>query len=202
VDVDGARVVRVNDLKLRVVLEDLCLAAVDVGFRGVLRRLGYLNAWDFMGGVLHRPLARKEIDWLFVQPLGANLSRLTLTVTRDKLSDLHPADLANIISQLPHQKFRYELPTRRAGEALGDGTKDSSHVLSQLEARCRRRAGGVHADRPPTCWPDFPTERPRSCCPHGSGRRRCRSCWSTDNSAGSLMNNEYLSSRPTPWTTP
>ena len=90
VDVDGARVVRVNDLKLMMVLDDLCLAAVDVGFRGVLRRLGYLKAWDFLGGVLHNPLARKEIDWLFVQPLGANLSRLTLTVTRDKLFRFMP----------------------------------------------------------------------------------------------------------------
>jgi len=82
VDVDGARVVRVNDLKLALASGGLCLSAVDVGFRGILRRLGYLNAWDFLGGVLKRKLAPKEIDWLLVQPLDANLSQLTLTVTR------------------------------------------------------------------------------------------------------------------------
>ena len=88
VDVDGARVVRVNDLKLALTGGGLCLSAVDVGFRGILRRLGYLKIWDFVGGALHRPLSPKEIDWLLVAPVEANLSQLTLTVTRDKLSDM------------------------------------------------------------------------------------------------------------------
>jgi sporulation protein YlmC with PRC-barrel domain len=69
VDVDGAKVVRVNDLKLALGDGNLCLAAVDVGFRGILRRLGYLRAWDWLGGAFHRRLASREIDWLLVQPL-------------------------------------------------------------------------------------------------------------------------------------
>lgn len=138
VDVDGAKVVRVNDLKLTHCEAGLCLASVDVGFRGILRRLGYLRAWDFFGGVLHRPLGAKEIDWLLVQPLEQNLSRLTLTVTRDKLSDLHPADLANIIAQLPHRNISAVLTSidvEAAGEAMGEMEPEvSSRVLAQLES--------------------------------------------------------------------
>ena len=41
VDVDGAKVVRVNDIKLGNLNQKLCIFSVDIGFRGLLRRLGY-----------------------------------------------------------------------------------------------------------------------------------------------------------------
>jgi len=200
VDVDGARVVRVNDLKLRAMQGNLCLAAVDVGFRGVLRRLGYLEAWDYLGGVLHRPLARKEIDWLFVQPLGANLSRLTLTVTRDKLSDLHPADLAHIISQLPHQNVSAvlnSLDMEAAGEALGEmEPEDSSRVLSQLESSL---AADVLEEMPPDEAADVLAElsddKAQELLSHmdpEDAEKVQELLEHEDDSAGGLMNNEYL----------
>lgn len=200
VDVDGARVVRVNDLKLKPMLDDLCLAAVDVGFRGVLRRLGYLGAWDAVGSALHRPLARKEIDWLFVQPLGANLSRLTLTVTRDKLSDLHPADLAHIISQLPHQNVSAVLNSLDmdvAGEALGEmEPEDSSRVLGQLESAL---AADVLEEMPPDEAADvlaeFSEEKAQELLSHmdpEDAEKVQELLEHEDDSAGGLMNNEYL----------
>ncbi|MDO9082242.1 MAG: CBS domain-containing protein [Humidesulfovibrio sp.] len=200
VDVDGARVVRVNDLKLTPVLDSLCLATVDVGFRGVLRRLGYLKAWDFLGGVLHRPLARKEIDWLLVQPLGANLSRLTLTVTRDKLSDLHPADLAHIIAQLPHQNISevlHSLDMEAAGEALGEmEPEDSSRVLSQLDSS---HAADVLEEMPPDEAADLLAELPeykaQELLAHmdpEDAEKVQELLEHEDDSAGGLMNNEYL----------
>jgi len=200
VDVDGARVVRVNDLKLMPMLDNLCLAAVDVGFRGVLRRLGYLKAWDLMGGVLHRPLGRKEIDWLFVQPLGANLSRLTLTVTRDKLSDLHPADLAHIIAQLPHQNVSAVLNSLDmdvAGEALGEmEPEDSSRVLSQLESA---HAADVLEEMPPdeaadllAEYSDEKAQELLSYMDPEDAEKVQELLEHEDDSAGGLMNNEYL----------
>jgi magnesium transporter len=200
VDVDGARVVRVNDLKFSVRHDDLFLATVDVGFRGVLRRLGYLKAWDFLGGVLHRPLERKEIDWLLVQPLGANLSRLTLTVTRDKLSDLHPADLAHILAQLPHQNISAVLNSLDmdvAGEALGEmEPEDSSRVLSQLESSL---AADVLEEMPPDEAADvlaeFSDEKAQELLSHmdpEDAEKVQELLEHEDDSAGGLMNNEYL----------
>ncbi|MBA4357976.1 MAG: magnesium transporter MgtE, partial [Desulfovibrio sp.] len=178
----------------------LCLATVDVGFRGVLRRLGYLKAWDFLGGVLHRPLARKEIDWLLVQPLGANLSRLTLTVTRDKLSDLHPADLAHIIAQLPHQNISevlHSLDMEAAGEALGEmEPEDSSRVLSQLDSS---HAADVLEEMPPDEAADLLAELPeykaQELLAHmdpEDAEKVQELLEHEDDSAGGLMNNEYL----------
>ena len=200
VDVDGARVVRVNDLKLTPMLDNLCLTTVDIGFRGVLRRLGYLKAWDFLGGVLHRPLARKEIDWLLVQPLEANVSRLTLTVTRDKLSDLHPADLAQIISQLPHQNISemlHSLDMEAAGEALGEmEPEDSSRVLSQLDSS---HAADVLEEMPPDEAADvlgeLSDEKAQELLAHmdpEDAEKVQELLEHEDDSAGGLMNNEFL----------
>jgi len=200
VDVDGARVVRVNDLRLIPAQGELCLSMVDIGFRGVLRRLGYLKAWDFLGGVLNRKLARKEIDWLLVQPLGANLSRLTLTVTRDKLSDLHPADLANIIAQLPHQNVSavlHSLDMEAAGEALGEMEPEvSSRVLSQLESS---HAADVLEEMPPDEAADVLAELSDEKAQELLAQMDPEDAEKVqelleheDDSAGGLMNNEYL----------
>jgi len=200
VDVDGARVVRVNDLKFALAKDGLCLSAVDVGFRGILRRLGYLRIWDFLGGVLHRQLAPKEIDWLLVQPLEANLSQLTLTVTRDKLSDLHPADLANIIAQLPHGNVSAVLNSidvEAAGEAIGEMEPEvSSRVLSQLESS---HAADVLEEMPPDEAADVLAELSDEKAQELLAQMDPEDAEKVqelleheDDSAGGLMNNEYL----------
>jgi CBS domain-containing protein/sporulation protein YlmC with PRC-barrel domain len=200
VDVDGAKVVRVNDLKLALAQGNLCLAAVDVGFRGILRRLGYLKAWDMVGGALHRRLEPREIDWLLVQPLGDNLTQLTLTVTRDKLSDLHPADLANIIAQLPHQDVSAvvsSLDVEAAGEALGEmEPEDSSRVLAQLESE---HAADVLEEMPPDEAADvlaeFSDEKAQELLSHmdpEDAEKVQELLEHEDDTAGGLMNNEFL----------
>lgn len=204
VDVDGARVVRVNDLKLALTGGGLCLSAVDVGFRGILRRLGYLKAWDVVGRALRKPLAPKEIDWLLVAPVEANLSQLTLTVTRDKLSDMHPADLANIISQLPHQNVTAVLNSidlEAAGEAMGEMEPEvSSRVLSQMESA---HAADVLEEMPPDEAADVLAELPDEKAQELLAQMDPEDAEKVqelleheDDSAGGLMNNEYLFVRP------
>jgi len=204
VDVDGAKVVRVNDLKLALTGSGLCLSAVDVGFRGILRRLGYLKAWDFLGGALHRQLGPKEIDWLLVAPLESNLSQLTLTVTRDKLSDMHPADLANIIAQLPHRNVSAVLNSidlEAAGEAIGEMEPEmSSRVLSQLESA---HAADVLEEMPPDEAADvlaeLSDEKARELLAQmdpEDAEKVQELLEHEDDSAGGLMNNEFLFVHP------
>src|SRR5213594_3579089 len=67
VDTSGAKVVRVNDLHfLRVPTGDLHLVHVDVGFRGLVRRLG----WSTTMG------KEQLISWRYVQPLALAGRRL------------------------------------------------------------------------------------------------------------------------------
>ena len=100
VDVHGAKVERVNDLQFVKSNGKLMLVQVDVGLRGLLRRLGLegpvvrFTEWFFE----YTPKER-FIAWNYVQPL-ADPDRLRLQIPQSKLSDLHPADLADIIEDM------------------------------------------------------------------------------------------------------
>jgi flagellar motility protein MotE (MotC chaperone)/sporulation protein YlmC with PRC-barrel domain len=135
VDVNGAKVVRVNDLKLGLHGDNLCLISVDVGFRGLLRRMGYEKVWAKM----QKEIPQREISWQFVGHLEANAARLTLTMAREQISEMHPADLAHIISRLPRQNIKTvlnSLDDETAGEAIHELEPElRSRVISELESR-------------------------------------------------------------------
>jgi magnesium transporter len=134
VDVNGAKVVRVNDLKLGRHKNALCLVSVDVGFRGLLRRMGYERLW----GLLQREIPEREISWQFVGHLEANAARLTLTMAREQIAEMHPADLAHIISRVPRQNIQAVLNTlddETAGEAIHELEPElRSRVISELDS--------------------------------------------------------------------
>jgi magnesium transporter len=138
VDVNGAKVVRVNDLKLGSYKEHLCIFFVDIGFRGLLRRLGYEPLGEKLAGILKKQLPHQHISWEYVQLLEMNLSRLTLTVAREQMQELHPADLAHIISQIPTKNIQAvlnSLDTETAGEAIHELEPElRSRVISQLDS--------------------------------------------------------------------
>ncbi|MCX5863120.1 MAG: CBS domain-containing protein [Desulfomonile sp.] len=100
VDVHGAKVERVNDLHFCKSNGKLVLDQVDVGLRGILRRLGFENAIiRFSKWFFDYDLKEKFISWHFVQPL-ADFNRLRLQIAQSQLQDLHPADLADIIEDM------------------------------------------------------------------------------------------------------
>jgi len=104
VDTHGAKILRVNDLHLLKVNYSLRLVHVDVGLRGLMRRVGLEKAMDkFLRFFLDYHLSDHLIPWRFVQPLSSpDLLRLKITQTR--LAQLHPADLADIIEDLDIHK--------------------------------------------------------------------------------------------------
>lgn len=138
VDVNGAKVVRVNDLKLGSYKDHLCIFFVDIGFRGLLRRLGYEHFGERLAALLNRQLPHQHISWEYVQLLEMNLSRLTLTVAREQMKEMHPADLAQIISRIPTKNIQAvinSLDTETAGEAIHELEPElRSRVISQLDS--------------------------------------------------------------------
>ena len=101
VDTDGRRLVRVNDVQLERTSPEgpYCLAGVDVGTLGLLRRLGVENPAATVLKVLKRESPQTIIPWSDVAPLQAQ-EPLRLRVSRDRISELHPADIAAIVSEL------------------------------------------------------------------------------------------------------
>jgi len=91
VDIDGVRIVRVNDLKIGNFQEKMCILGIDISFNGILRRLG-LEKLDFLG-----LFKATLIEWRKVQPIHGRLQLKTLA---DGLVKLHPADLANLVEKL------------------------------------------------------------------------------------------------------
>ncbi len=91
VDIEGARVVRVNDLRLNKIKGDTNVVAIDISFKGLLRRLGF--SWADVFNILKVNL----IDWTKAQAVEGGVKIQTLA---KELDTLHPADLANIIEDL------------------------------------------------------------------------------------------------------
>lgn len=63
VDAENARVVRVNDLQLEESGGQLRLLGAEVGWRGLLRRIGIEGPIARVAGLLGRPLARRVVPW-------------------------------------------------------------------------------------------------------------------------------------------
>lgn len=101
VDTEGRRVVRVNDLQIIRPNGHYCLAAVDVGSLGLARRLGAERIVERVATRLGRPVPGVVIPWRDVAPVESG-APIRLRISRDRLSHLHPADIANIVSELDY----------------------------------------------------------------------------------------------------
>ena len=108
ISTSGYKLVRVNDLQLLVDSSskdnpNLWLVHIDIGFKGLIRRLGWLNVVNaVVRWLLGRDLKDKFVSWKFVQATAtANVyGSMHLQVDSSKLSDFHPADLADVLEEL------------------------------------------------------------------------------------------------------
>ena len=99
IDTDGVRVVRVNDLELVRVNSHFYVANVDIGGWGLLRRLGLAQLMQKITTRLGLRFSQGVISWDNVELLPGD-QPMRLKVPGDKITALHPADLAEIISDL------------------------------------------------------------------------------------------------------
>src|ERR1700756_590612 len=128
IDTQGRKVVRVNDVDLAEQKTngnvELRLTQVDVGLPGAVRRLlqGVL-APGFIRK-LQNPLPQRTIRWEFVNLIEPDpLRRVKLRITHEKLEDLHPADLAEIMEELSaseRQSIIASLDEQTAAAVLGE----------------------------------------------------------------------------------
>ncbi|HEX7490549.1 MAG TPA: CBS domain-containing protein [Candidatus Limnocylindrales bacterium] len=137
VDIDGRKVVRVNDLRLDEVEGSLHLVAVDVGAAGLLRRLGIEGPWRTIAHGLGRGVPERYIDWEDVDPVERSIASVRLRVPHQGLAELHPADLATIIDQLSRSDrvgVIEALNDEAAADAIGEMEPETQvEVLEDLE---------------------------------------------------------------------
>jgi magnesium transporter len=99
IDTDGARVVRVNDLELLRVNGTLYVGNVDIGPMGILRRIGLAGVTNQIVSTFKLPLPQTFISWDDVELLRHD-PFMRLRVPVESISELHPADVAEIISDM------------------------------------------------------------------------------------------------------
>ncbi len=94
IDVDGRRVIRVNDLQLAPSPSGYRVIAVDVSPHGLLRRLG-VRRLGTPGPLL---------DWADVEYFASDAPAVRLKVSHERLSRLHPTDIARLVESVSYQK--------------------------------------------------------------------------------------------------
>ena len=135
VDTEGRRVVRVNDVQLARVDNQFRVTGVDVAGRGLLRRLGVERPVDAITQIVGKSLPEGVIPWKDVAHLAEEDS-LHLRVSRDKISQLPPADIAAILDDID-QPTTQALLGGMEDQVLADALEESPMevqiaVLSQL----------------------------------------------------------------------
>ncbi|MFL5655913.1 MAG: magnesium transporter [Ktedonobacteraceae bacterium] len=158
VDTQGFRVVKVNDLKLAQIKKTVRLVGVDISLSGLLRRLGILTPVERVTNMLPMRLSERTITWNYVEPIqmvtagagtgqlalagagagvGGVVPQVQLSVSHNKLADLHPADIADILEQLDVEEagaMLGRLDTETAADALSEVEAPLQHeILSELD---------------------------------------------------------------------
>jgi CBS domain-containing protein len=135
VDVDGRKLVRVNDLVIEVLPSGVYLVAVDVGLEGLLRRLDLEKPLAAILKAFKRPIPSKLILWKEVEAVDFPRMEIKLSTAYSKLATFHPSDLADILEDLDHNSqmaLFQSLDEERAADVLEEMEPEAQ--VSLLEA--------------------------------------------------------------------
>ncbi len=125
VDLNGRKLVRVNDVRLVQLTEGTFVVAVDIGLEGLLRRIGIAKPAKYLFTLFGQAMPAKFILWEDVEAVDFSNLNIKLSKTYSKLQTLHPSDLADIIEELGKQN-RTEVFSALNEEQAAD-------VLEELE---------------------------------------------------------------------
>lgn len=100
VDLNGRKLVRVNDVRLVTIATGTFAIAVDIGIEGLLRRIGISQPIKKILSIFHISMPAKFILWDDVQAIDFSNLNIKLSKSYAKLHMLHPSDLADILEDL------------------------------------------------------------------------------------------------------
>ncbi|HWX36367.1 MAG TPA: CBS domain-containing protein [Steroidobacteraceae bacterium] len=142
IDTNGRKVVRVNDIDLSEQRTngnvEMRITQVDVGVKGAVRRLLQGIVPPMAIRRLEQRLPPRSIRWAFVNLIEPDpLRRVKLRMSSQKLTELHPADLAEIMEELSpaeRQGIIDSLPEDTAAEAIAELDKRlQTQVVEKLD---------------------------------------------------------------------
>jgi magnesium transporter len=207
VDTYNHKVIRVNDIHLLKIDRELMVAHVDIGLRGLVRRLGWEKAIDLALKFINprsNYLKKDDIvSWKYIQPVSINSSGMTmkLSVSQKQLLSIPAADLGEIMQDL---NFNQRMALFRALDVKTKARifenlefNDQKAILEELD---KKEAALVVTNMSSDEATDLLGKLPRNTVENiltlmGSDRAKKLSTllgYSSD-SAGGLMTTEYVS---------
>jgi sporulation protein YlmC with PRC-barrel domain len=205
IDTKGRKVVRVNDVDLTEQRNngsvELRLTQVDVGLPGAVRRLLQGVVAASMVRKLQRKLPQRTIRWEFVNLIEPDpLRRVKLRITHEKLEDLHPADLAEIMESLSaaeRQGIISSLDEEMAGKVLAElDERLTTQIVEKLDPE---KAADILEEMAPDAAADLLAELPKETSEElldempGQEAEDVRELLAFDPStAGGMMNTDFV----------
>jgi CBS domain-containing protein len=121
INVDGARLVRSNEIELARLEGWYRVVGVDIGLRGLVRRLVPRTLALSVG-------TSSFLDWASVEPFTGHVPSVRLRVPHPKLARLHPAQLADLVEAASHREGDEILA------AVGGDPELEADVFEELES--------------------------------------------------------------------
>jgi len=164
VDTDGRRIVRVNDLQLQPQNSSLLVVGVDIGTRGLLRRLNVERAGRRLRQLTGGDLPQRIVSWDAVDPVQSDERSIRLRISHTKLAKLHPADIAEIVGQLggrDRAAIFASLDDEIAADTLEESTEEvQAQILRRLDdERAADILEAMEPDEAADLLADLPEER-------------------------------------------
>jgi magnesium transporter len=136
VDLNGRKLVRVNDVRLATLPAGTFAIAVDIGIEGLLRRIGISLPFKKLLSVFKINIPAKFILWDDVQAIDHSNLNIVLSKSYAKLHTLHPSDLADILQDLGKKSSMSvfsALDEEKAADVLEElETQTQIHIIENL----------------------------------------------------------------------
>lgn len=154
IHLEGARLVRANEIELAKVGTTWQVMGVDTGSRPVLRRL-------LPRRLRHLVKAGRVVDWSDIEPFVAHVPTARLQIPFRKLRRMHPAKLADLVEAASHdegEEIIRAVGVDRELEADVFEELDTEHQLEFLRARSDEEAARLLSVMAPDDAVDLLTE--------------------------------------------
>lgn len=150
IDINGRKVVRVNDIKLASLNGGMYALAVDIGMDGLFRRLGIAKPLKHILNNFNKEISNKLLLWDNVETLLPSSDNIVLSKSYERLSTLHPSDLADILEEFDSKtaaEIFLKLDNSRAADVLEEMETDKQ--VDMLKTIDVGKAADILEEMPP-----------------------------------------------------
>ncbi len=198
-DTEDRKLIRVQDVQMARVEGQLLAMAVDVSIRAVVRRLGFEN---LVSGFKEK-LQPKLIDWKKLSFIGVEEHNIKLKVQSKDFEILHPADIADIVSELSPEQ-RTEILTALDDEIAADTIEelDPQYQASTIAGLESKRASEILEEMSPDEAADLIADLPETKAQELLGLMSTDEAYEIrqllqfpEDSAGGIMTTEFVTVR-------